>query len=193
MQQQTQPGQYIENDYIAYPVANIGFFTRQECAEIVHLSTMQPKAAGTVGTTRSTAERRDSRVAWVVPDPGTQWVYQKVEAAVRNMNQLFKYELTGFREALQVATYSGGGQYGWHIDIGNGGMSTRKLSISVQLTDENEYAGGNLEFLSLDIPNVPRSVGSIIVFPSYLPHRVTPVTSGTRQSLVAWIHGTPFR
>lgn len=192
-EQQTTSYQFVENDYLALPVASVGYFSTQECLEIVRASEQQPQVAGVAGTRGDLTHLRDSRIATIPPNPETQWIFQKIQAAVLTANQLYSYELAGFREGLQVATYTNGGHYGWHLDIGKSGMSTRKLSVSVQLTDAHEYQGGDLEFLCVENPNVPKSVGSMIIFPSFLPHRVAPVTSGTRKSLVAWIHGPSFR
>lgn len=194
MQEQQKPSnQFVENDYLALPLASVGYFSTQECLEIVRLSEQHSQIAGVAGTRGDLTHLRDSRIASIPPSPETQWIFEKIQAAVLQANQLYRYELAGFREGLQVATYTNGGHYGWHLDIGKAGMSTRKLSVSVQLTDAHEYQGGDLEFFCLEDPNVPKSIGSMIIFPSFLPHRVAPVTSGTRKSLVAWIHGPSFR
>jgi PKHD-type hydroxylase len=192
-EQQTTLHQYVENDNMALPVASVGCFSTQECLEIVRVSEQQLQIPGVAGTRGDLTHLRDSRIVSIPPNPDTQWIFQKIQAAVLRANQLYRHELVGFREGLQVATYTNGGHYGWHLDIGKGSMSTRKLSVSVQLTDAHEYQGGDLEFLCLENPNVPKSIGAAIIFPSFLPHRVTPVTSGTRKSLVAWIHGPSFR
>jgi len=80
--------------------------------------------------------------------------------------------------------------------------SVRKLSVTISLTDSNTYEGGNLKFdlgENADVENrfiectEIRPQGSIIVFPSYNLHQVTPVTKGTRYSLVIWYYGRPFR
>jgi len=74
----------------------------------------------------------------------------------------------------------------------------RKLSLIVQLSDEKSYEGGTFEIKSvtgepLDVPENALSRGSVIVFPSYLEHRIAPVISGVRHSLVGWYHGDPFK
>jgi PKHD-type hydroxylase len=75
-------------------------------------------------------------------------------------------------------------------------MHDRKLSLIIQLTDPSEYEGGDFQFDS-DIPQPdPAEIkqrGTVIVFPSFLRHRVTPVTSGVRRSLVSWVEGPKFR
>ena len=108
--------------------------------------------------------------------------------------QHFRFDLTGFGEALQLTNYdqSENGMYGWHQDYG-GGVS-RKLSMAVQLTDPSEYEGGNLQVMTSSEPqNVRKQRGLIAIFPSYVMHQVTPVTQGSRQSLVTWVSGPAFK
>jgi PKHD-type hydroxylase len=108
--------------------------------------------------------------------------------------QHFRFDLTGFGEELQLTNYNQAenGMYGWHQDYG-GGIS-RKLSMAVQLTDPSEYEGGNLQVLTSSQPkNVRKQRGLIAIFPSYVLHQVTPVTQGSRQSLVAWVSGPAFK
>ena len=75
----------------------------------------------------------------------------------------------------------------------------RKLSVTINITDETEYDGGNLKFdygRHSDVDDetclIARGQGSMVVFPSFLPHCVTPVTRGTRYSLVLWVLGEPW-
>lgn len=101
---------------------------------------------------------------------------------------------------IQYTKYYGNtnDKYDWHIDTfwANGTTYDRKLSFVLQLSDPSDYEGGSFEF-DPQIPQ-PNSVdlrrrGTVIVFPSFLRHRVTPVISGTRKSLVSWIEGPKFR
>lgn len=100
---------------------------------------------------------------------------------------------------LQFTEYSDsyGGHYDKHHDVDwtSSNNCDRKLSISVQLSDPDDYAGGDLEFFEvagLD-KDLQRKRGTLIVFPSYIQHAVTPVTSGTRYSLVSWVYGPRWR
>ena len=98
-------------------------------------------------------------------------------------------------ENLQLTNYNDTekGMYGWHLDY-NSKDSSRKLSMVVQLTDPSEYEGGNLQIkVNNDPVNVRKQRGLIAIFPSYVLHQVTPVTQGTRQSLVAWVEGPAFK
>ncbi|TMV52564.1 2OG-Fe(II) oxygenase, partial [Thioclava sp. BHET1] len=87
------------------------------------------------------------------------------------------------------------GHFGWHSDIGAGVVAgKRKLTMVVQLSDPSEYEGGRLETRAdLDVREAPRDQGSATLFPSFVLHRVTPVTRGARHSLTIWAHGPAFR
>ena len=97
------------------------------------------------------------------------------------------------RENLQYTVYpKDGGHYEWHSDIAGGGIMTqRKISVTIELNDhENEYEGGLvLVNLGQRIVELPKGQGTAVFFPSFLVHRVSPVTKGTRKSLVGWIGG----
>lgn len=138
---------------------------------------------------------RRSQVSWLNNTSDTKWVFDKLADVVAKMNTAhFRFDLTGFGEALQLTNYdqSENGMYGWHQDYG-GGIS-RKLSMAVQLTDPSEYEGGNLQVMTSSNPqNVRKQRGLIAIFPSYVMHQVTPVTQGSRQSLVAWVSGPAFK
>ena len=138
---------------------------------------------------------RRSQVSWLGNTPDTEWVFRKLGDVAAKLNaQYYRFDLTGFGEGLQLTQYdqSETGMYGWHQDYG-GGIS-RKLSMAVQLTDPSEYEGGNLQVLTSSQPqNVRKQRGLIAIFPSYILHQVTPVTQGSRQSLVAWVSGPAFK
>ena len=138
---------------------------------------------------------RRSQVSWLSSSPDTVWVFQRLADVVSKMNaEHYRFDLTGFGEALQLTNYdqSENGMYGWHLDYGRG--ISRKLSMAMQLTDPSEYEGGNLQVMTSGQPqNVRKQRGLIAIFPSYVLHQVTPVTQGSRQSLVAWVSGPAFK
>lgn len=138
---------------------------------------------------------RRSSVAWLSNTSDTNWVFERLANVAAQLNaEYFRFDLTGFGEALQLTHYdqSENGMYGWHQDYG--GKLSRKLSMAMQLTDPSEYEGGNLQIMTTGQPvNVRKQRGLIAAFPSYVLHQVEPVTKGSRQSLVAWISGAPFR
>ncbi len=110
--------------------------------------------------------------------------------------ECFGFNLNGLQE-FQVAKYETDDHYVWHSDMRlNKRESMRKLSITVQLSDPNDYEGGDFEFPEdIGCPARPfiAEKGTVIIFPSFLPHRVTPVTKGTRYSLVGWYEGNNWR
>lgn len=100
-----------------------------------------------------------------------------------------------YPEEVQMGKYSTGGHYDWHVDAGAPHKESnlqRKLSCSILLNDPTEYEGGKFEIEKIE-SGLPNSQGSVIVFPSIIRHRVTPVTSGTRYSAVCWAVGAPFK
>ena len=181
------------NNYLASPYMMPDYFSREECEKVVSASKELAEVAGTAGEVAQSNQYRKSKVRFIAPETDNLWIFKKLQAAAAQANQYYRFDIAGFKERLQVAEYTGSGHYTWHIDVGKNDMSSRKLSVSVQLSDGNDYEGGDLEFHSLGNTNAPKSIGSTIIFPSYLLHRVTPVTSGMRRSLVVWVHGAPFR
>ena len=124
------------------------------------------------------------------------WPFNKVmEFALYSNKEKYKFNINGFlnNDFPILTKYEIGGHYDWHIDTGNS-FSNRKLSFSIQLSDSNDYEGGDLEFLnSVTKKEDLRKKGCIIIFPSFLAHKITPVTKGVRLSLVGWIHGETYK
>ena len=119
----------------------------------------------------------------------------------------FNYELTFF-QAIQFAEYKDGGFYGWHQDASgiDPDNETRKLSLTLVLSDPNKFEGGELQFYSGGRPmedmgdikgeQIQKDIqaqGTVIVFDSRDFHRVTPVVSGSRYSVVCWCVGANFK
>lgn len=142
---------------------------------------------------------RRSDLNWLNNNHETSWVFHKLGSIVSSLNaQFFRFDLTGFGEQLQLTNYDEKekGMYGWHIDMGgNTSAPCRKLSLVLQLSDPVDYEGGVLELKPFgeNIIKVKKQRGLVVCFPSWTLHQVTPVTSGNRQTLVAWISGPPFK
>jgi len=173
-----------------------GAFSRDEIARILALTHDVPVEEATLGTNRSIdVTHRRSRVRWVNLAPDNVWIFQRLSDLTWNVNKArYQYDLTGFHEGLQVAEYGPGAFFNWHKDHGPGQHTTRKLSITVQLSDESDYEGGTMEFLhGPQIEQASKAIGTAIIFPSYVMHRVTEVTAGVRRSIVAWVAGPPYR
>jgi PKHD-type hydroxylase len=139
---------------------------------------------------------RRSSIDWLHLSEDTQWVYDRLGQIVARLNaSYFNFDLTGFGEPVQLTKYvsTNNGNYDWHIDNGSAGIS-RKLSVVLQLTNPNDYEGGELQLKGPNnVISIPRQRGLLTAFPSYTTHRVTPVTRGNRHSLVLWVTGPKFR
>ena len=134
---------------------------------------------------------RSTQVSFIKDEGAIELVRHYLIEANRNA---FGFDVN-YIPALQFGEYSEGSFYNWHHDINWDGDAAfdRKLSIIIQLTDENEYEGGNFEFKYIQTPESCRKQGSVLVFPSYNEHRVTEVTKGVRNSLVCWMEGPRWR
>lgn len=180
------------NDSVCMIATARKFLTADECRQVIALGEKAGFGVGTIGMNDNLSPMRSSDVTCLASGPDTMWLFDKLDAAIAKLNEAYQYDLLGFFEGVQVANYLHGGKYDWHMDLGAGENSSRKLSLSIQLSDPGDYSGGNLEFQNIDTPG-ERAIGTLIAFPSFLQHRVTPVLSGVRSSLVAWVHGRPFR
>ena len=100
------------------------------------------------------------------------------------------------QETTQIGRYKATdeGFYDWHEDASppRDGMQ-RKLSVSILLSDPSEFEGGELQFKGMEDRKILTKQGSIVVFPSFIEHRVTPVTKGVRYSSVTWVQGPSFK
>jgi PKHD-type hydroxylase len=179
-------------------VAVDNVFTEQELDEII----IQGNKVKKISTKVAHGEISDYRmcdIAWLEADEvesGFNWIYATLANTINKVNnEHFQFDLTHL-PALQFTVYdeNNNGNYQKHRDIGRR-FPNRKLSFSLQLSNDNEYAGGNLRFhYTKTQPEVaPRTKGMITFFPSWLIHDVTPVTQGTRYSLVGWVNGPNFK
>jgi PKHD-type hydroxylase len=169
-------------------------FTKEECEQIITLGeSLLPKTAEVVSGVQT--EIRDSKVSWILPSKNSESIFQKLTDAVNVVNEkYFNFDLDGFSEGLQFTKYEApSGKYDLHIDKIYK-QATRKLSVVVQLSDPDEYEGGKLDIQTSNEPHsMVRRQGHAVLFPSYILHGVTPVTKGTRYSLVAWLTGPQFK
>jgi PKHD-type hydroxylase len=170
-----------------------GGFSLNECDDIISLSQSYKKeSGGTFGGDEGAY--RKSVVRWLPPDDRTHWIYHRLKEYASEANEIFSLDVCGFTEFLQFTEYEGkGSKYGSHVDIGPGHWH-RKISIVVQLSDPNDYKGGDFH-ISTGGENFrpPKERGNVILFPSILQHEVLPLVSGNRYSLVSWVSGSPWK
>jgi len=163
-------------------------------------------------------KKRKSDIVWI----NDRWVYKEIHPYIHEANRNAGWNFDwDYSESCQFTKYGVGQYYGWHCDSWEVPYKRkqrddgtwpqdhgkiRKLSVTISLNDPSEYEGGNLEFdfrnqvdwernkkATIKSCTEIRPRGSIIVFPSFVWHRVAPVTKGTRYSLVIWNLGYPFR
>ena len=173
-------------------------FSKEELTKIEEdVHTLPWHIAETVG---GDEDLRKSNIKWIPQNDSWYWLYEKLaDMATEANNNLWNFDLHQIPELIQYTEYHApAGHYGWHADIGPGILSKRKVSITVQLSEPDEYEGGDLELFrggSMEGPFIQaeRNAGCVVLFPSYLMHRVTPVTKGTRKSFVLWLGGGHYR
>lgn len=180
-----------QKDLPAYIVLNKAF-TVEECQQILGLAAKAPVQEAGVFSANKDPNMRKGQVAWL-PDTFESNLANKIKYLLSMVNQRkYQFKLTGFLEPLQFTCYTeGADHYDWHKDLGPGKHSIRKLSFSIQLSDPNNYTGCDLEFM-FHKGMFYRNQGNMVIFPSYEVHRVTPLISGERYSLVGWASGPPF-
>ena len=188
------------------------------CDDIVRYGKEQDKEIAITGNNnkrkltgeqlKNIQKKRKSDVVWM-PD---RWIYNEIHPYIHQANRNAEWNFEwDWSEPCQFTEYKVGQYYDWHCDSYeepynepkdlNRHGKLRKLSMTVSLTHPDEYEGGDLEFdfRNTDAGSQPRiceevrQKGSVIVFPSFVWHRVKPVTKGTRHSLVCWNLGYPYK
>lgn len=175
-------------------------FANDEIQKIIHIGKLAnlDRARTAASTLEQTLKVRQSLVSWLPINDYTSWIYQKISTATDEVNKSwFGYDLKKI-ERLQFTCYDSSeyGRYDAHVDPNVWNKDTnRKLSFVMQLSDPEDYEGGDLCLYhsSKDPEIIPKKKGYCIFFPSHILHEVTPVTSGIRYTLVGWIHGPNFK
>lgn len=177
------------------------FFSDEQIEEIKALKNDFPFIEGlTGGDGGEKTARRSSDIFFVHKDNQYGWIFNDLDQVVNNLNQDFfhfdLYELNSIQYTKYEKRDDTEDHYGWHWDMhtGSGREHQRKLSVILQLSDANDYEGGELMLATGgDLTTIEKKKGSIIAFPSFINHQVTPVTSGVRETLVAWYTGPDWR
>jgi len=188
-------GYNLQSEYCHSSAWCDNIFSESELDALINICESLQFYKGRTTAANQSNDVRDSNVKFIYPNERTGWIFDKLSASIAHMNEeYFGFELNQIQEGIQLTKYEAPTQhYTWHCDRG---LSTpiRKLSVSIQLSDPSDYEGGDLELLVGDKPEkCERGRGIATFFPSWTLHRVTPVTSGTRYSMVCWISGPPFK
>ena len=185
---------YRNNHYIFQPL-----FSEEQCDEIISIGERLKKEDGTIRNDENagvSVHIRKCKISWIPLAVETKWIFESIYKSVEKANQ-WKLDIRGFHEALQYTVYDSTyadanhlPMYNWHTDTGRN-TNYRKISLSVQLSNPNEYNGGIFELGRNGLFNEPKHLkkGNAIMFPSLLRHRILPITAGIRKSLVVWIAG----
>jgi len=166
-----------------------GRFSEAECQSVIALH--QEK-----GALRSTMPRgyggfiRDSDLFWVPRATETDWIFERIWEVATLYNSRYGFGLSEEMGQLQLTRYMAGQLYDWHMDLGGGPMSLRKITIVVELAGGGYEGGGTEVFFGEGRNNrVALGRGDALIFPSFIMHRALPVESGARWTLVSWLTG----
>jgi PKHD-type hydroxylase len=169
--------------------------TEEEILKLKTIGESLFKEKGTVTDQGNETSARISEVSWIDSNENTLWLYEKIAGLVITANEsMWQFDLSGYHDSLQYTTYNGGGgHYDWHTDVGPK-MANRKISCVLQLSNTDEYTGGDLQLNGGNgVIDAPKDYNTLIIFPSFVLHRVTPVLTGTRKSLVTWLAGPTLK
>lgn len=176
-------------------------FTSDECDEIVRLGLSQKLEEGMVGAKDSfvDASYRKSKRAFLNSGRETDWIFKRLwEKAATANTDYFQIDYNQL-DFVQFTSYEKDEYYHSHADLFIYETPQRKLSATIQLTDESKYEGGDLSFENLEeypskeANTAMRQKGTVVFFPSFIRHSVTSVTKGKRYSLVAWFLGPDWK
>jgi len=178
-----------------------GAYTIEECDQIIQFGELAEfKDAGVGGgknnPTRTDTSIRDTKIVWIQPTEDAKWIFERMNTIVGRINfDKFQLDLDRF-DGFQYSKYEVDGHYNWHTDTilnPEHPNKYRKLSFSLMLTNPEDYEGGDLMFNVAGDQNTGHATkpkkGDLVAFYSHIPHKVAPVTSGTRLSLVTWALG----
>ncbi len=191
----------LKTNLIGEPTGVSNFLTLEECQTIIGSGDQNLDLTVAKTEDHNVHENlRRSEIAWLNPNGEHAWLFNRIKECMNEVNaNWFGYNLIGF-EGIQFTKYSfkkdqHSDFYSSHRDTTMlPGGTVRKLSFTVQLSDPETYAGGDVVLYTTltDSTPIPRTRGSISFFPSYTIHEVIPLTQGTRYSLVGWAFGPAF-
>ena len=175
-------------------------FSDEEISQIEQLcDSSDTKIATTIG---DNIDIRKSHVKFYHFDDQTQWFFMKLNLIIEQLNnQFFGFDINGY-DFFQYTVYDSkeSGKYDWHTDLLfndheniERGHDTRKLTAVLLLSDpEKDFTGGEFQINTGSEETVNLTRGKVILFPSFILHRVKPVLTGTRKSIVVWVEGPKF-
>lgn len=188
----------VNNDTYSHAIIS-GVFSKEECQQIIDLGNKLDLSAGKLED-GSVSYSRHSKVGFFIPEPENDWVFKRIKEVAEMANdQSFQMELNFFN-SIQFTKYEIGDYFDWHMDLileNVPFLLSRKLSMSVILSDPSSFEGGDLLInrtsLNMPVHTVKQEQGAVVLFPAFVHHKVTKVEKGERYSLVAWMEGNKFK
>jgi PKHD-type hydroxylase len=171
------------NKFLKNPVVLNNVFTKEECRDLIK------------GITGEVAGQEPRKAIGLTITRGNEWLFERISTVLAEANnKYYHFDLTDLR-TLNFLIYRPGDSLPWHRDIGESDRNflSRKLTLVLFLSDVNDYEGGRLGFIPDLSFDMVQEQGSVILYPSFIVHRVEEVTSGTRYIIIASAHGEPFR
>ena len=176
-------------------------FSPEQCQDIINMGHQQKQEEAQVGHKDGAQGKYDTKkrittISWI-PFKAMPEMYSIIERTMKQVNgNHFGYEGMTITEPAQFTEYPKGGFYDWHMDAEVNCQfepPVRKISMTILLSPDNEFEGGDLEFMTEGNKPPQLLQGQAIFFCSLLRHRVNKVKKGRRRSLVMWFGGTPFK
>ena len=188
-----------EPKWKSYVVETTGpVFTPEQCKMIIEAGRSEPNQTGQVGGGSGgtvDTKTRTSHISWI-PFKKMLDMYKDIEKLMQKTNRNhFGFDGMTLTEPAQYTEYTEGGFYDWHIDSDVNCAHeppVRKISMTIELSPENEYEGGGLEFMDNGKLIRPKQ-GYAIFFASFIRHKAVAVEKGNRKSLVMWFGGPSFK
>jgi PKHD-type hydroxylase len=176
-------------------------FTPEQCQNIIDMGHKQKSEEAKVGDKEKKDGRYDTKkrittISWI-PFQSMPEMYKIIDRTMKQVNgNHFGYEGMTITEPAQFTEYPKGGFYDWHMDAEVNCIyepPVRKISMTILLSPQTEFEGGDLEFMTAGNKPPPLLQGQAIFFCSLIRHRVSKVKKGMRRSLVQWFGGPPFK
>ena len=169
-----------------YPIYEGPLLNEDECDEIIALFGKRIGKGDAYGEKDWHISKKTTLIQ--VPLP----IFRKIDAKINEINA----DYFGFQGKLarqgEIYRYDPGDFFDWHMDLGDGTIARRKLTTLIQLSSPRDYTGGRLEILSNVAHKADRARGTLLIYPSFIMHRVTKLKTGRRFSLGGEFLGKPF-
>ncbi|NEN88887.1 MAG: 2OG-Fe(II) oxygenase [Okeania sp. SIO3H1] len=189
-----------QKEHFCQPGENWGALTEKECDWVISLS-KQIKPSNPTVDGKLKPEVRQVKAWGVNYSASTRWLWERLTNSVKYANnKWWNYDIYGIIDSLQLLCYEASNNqeniqdhYNKHLDNGDI-YYYRKISISIQLSNPQDYEGSQLKlYTNRDPEKLPKERGTMVLFPSIILHEVTPITQGKRWALVCWVGGPQFR